>query len=222
MYNTDFIPIREKISLCDVLLIELGKALFVLSNASIHNQQNFFDSVDPESSFMTVNEKKYSAKLMRINHSGEICAQALYRGQAFLCKKPEIQALFLHAAFEELNHLTWCKQRIQELNSNSSILNPFWYVGSFSIGVIAGLAGSSWNLGFMRETERQVEIHLENHLKLLPLSDIKSRKILQKMQEDERNHCNTAQNAGGNSLPYVIKIAMYCVSKIMKVTSFWI
>ena len=161
-------------------------------------------------------EKKRSAQLMRINHAGEVSAQGLYRGQALTAKLPEVRSQMERAALEENDHLAWCGQRLAELDSYKSRLNPIWYWGSFSMGALAGLAGDKWSLGFVKETEDQVEQHLAEHLGKLPANDLPSTVILQQMKEDEIRHGQMAQQAGGAKLPFPLrKLAMPLLSKIM-------
>ncbi|TNF99169.1 MAG: 2-polyprenyl-3-methyl-6-methoxy-1,4-benzoquinone monooxygenase, partial [Gammaproteobacteria bacterium] len=142
-------------------------------------------------------QRRHVAGLIRVDHVGEICAQALYQGQALTANNQEIRDHMLEAADEETDHLAWCKQRLNELESHTSLLNPVWYTGSFAIGVLAGKAGDGWNLGFVVETEHQVESHLDEHLAQLPEHDQRSRAILKQMKDDEIRHANNAQHAGG-------------------------
>lgn len=167
-------------------------------------------------------ERKHIAGLMRVDHVGEICAQALYQGQALTAKDEKTRQHMLRAAAEETDHLAWCDDRIRELDSHTSLLNPLWYAGSFIIGAAAGIAGKGWNLGFVVETERQVEAHLDDHLQLLPEKDQRSRVILQKMKEDEARHADNALHAGGKPLPEPIKKGMRLASKVMTSTAYWI
>ncbi|MGH8462748.1 MAG: 2-polyprenyl-3-methyl-6-methoxy-1,4-benzoquinone monooxygenase, partial [Pseudomonas sp.] len=167
-------------------------------------------------------EKRHSAGLMRVNHVGEVCAQALYRGQASVCREPAPRALLLNAASEEVDHLVWCNERLTELGSRPSLLNPVWYAGSFALGVLASYAGVPRNLGFMAETERQVEAHLEEHLRTLPVQDERSREIVRKMKDDEAEHRASAERAGGVPLPGPVKAAMRAMSKVMTTTAYWI
>jgi 3-demethoxyubiquinol 3-hydroxylase len=153
-------------------------------------------------------EKKQAAALMRINHVGEVCAQALYSGQALVSRDITIVNALKQAAIEETDHLAWCESRIHELGGRKSLLNPLWYVGSFGLGTVAGLLGDRWNLGFLAETEKQVEAHLASHLELLSPTDNKTRKIVEQMQADEREHANTAQQLGGVSLPMPVQFGM--------------
>jgi 3-demethoxyubiquinol 3-hydroxylase len=205
----------------DAVFVELDRALRVLSGAAAAGRPNPADAHEPRDT-LSPQEKRYSAGLMRVNHVGEICAQALYRGQAAVYKQPEIQALLRDAATEEVDHLVWCDQRLTELGSRPSLLNPLWYAGSFALGVVASAAGVPRNLGFMAETERQVEAHLNAHLQNLPAADVRSRQIVQKMKEDEVSHRNTAENAGGVPLPAPVRGVMRLMSKVMTGTAYWI
>ena len=162
------------------------------------------------------------ARLMRINHTGEVCAQALYQGQALTAKLPDVRSRLERAALEENDHLAWCDRRLNELGNQKSLLNPFWYAGSFAIGALAGIAGDKWSLGFVVETERQVESHLEDHLSQLPPEDKKSRAILEQMKHDEVDHANLALAAGGAELPGPVKLAMKLTSKLMTKTVYWV
>ena len=164
---------------------------------------------------MSESEKRHTAGLMRINHTGEVCAQALYQGQAVTARLPEVRDSMERAAMEENDHLDWCEKRLKELDNRKSLLNPLWYTGSFVIGAAAGIAGDKWSLGFVAETEKQVTAHLEDHLSKLPSQDNKSRAILEQMKEDEMHHATTALEAGGAELPFPIKLAMKATSKVM-------
>jgi 3-demethoxyubiquinol 3-hydroxylase len=167
-------------------------------------------------------EKKQAAALMRINHVGEVCAQALYSGQALVSRDITIVNALKQAAIEETDHLAWCESRIHELGGRKSLLNPLWYVGSFGLGTVAGLLGDRWNLGFLAETEKQVEAHLASHLELLSPTDNKTRKIVEQMQADEREHANTAQQLGGVSLPMPVQFGMKFASKVMTKTAYYV
>jgi len=160
-------------------------------------------------------EARKAAALMRVNHAGEVCAQALYLGQAITSHGESMRNVLHQSAQEEIDHLAWCQQRLQELNSHTSYLNPLWYMGSLGIGMMAGLAGDKWNLGFLAETEQQVSAHLERHLQKLPVADEKSRAIVKQMQEDEQQHANTAVNLGAHALPKPVQMAMRLASKVM-------
>ena len=171
---------------------------------------------------LTKEERRKSSALMRINHTGEVCAQALYQGQALTAKDAEVQRSLNQAACEEIEHLAWTEQRITELGGRKSLLNPIWYSGSFFIGAAAGMLGDKWNLGFLAETERQVESHLAKHLHSLPGQDEKSRAIVAQMQIDEAGHANAAMSHGGIDLPTPVKIVMRLGSKMMTKTTYWI
>lgn len=166
-------------------------------------------------------EKKHIAGLMRVNHSGEVCAQALYQGQALTAKLTHIKQQMTQAAAEEIDHLAWCEERLSELGSQPSILNPFWYCGSIVLGAMAGLAGDKISLGFVAETEKQVTAHLQKHLKCVPEEDEKTRVILGQMQTDEEHHASMAMEAGAAELPYPVKQLMSIVSKLMTKSSYY-
>lgn len=171
---------------------------------------------------LSAEEKRLAASLMRINHSGEICAQALYQGQALTARNQEVKAALEQAAWEETEHLNWTETRIAELGGRTSLLNPIWYTGSLALGALAGSLGDKWNLGFLAETERQVEQHLDSHLGRLPQQDERSRAILEQMKTDEIQHAATAVEHGGAELPLPVKTAMKLSSKIMTQTVYWI
>ena len=166
--------------------------------------------------------KHHAAALMRINHVGEVCAQALYSGQAITSKNPQLVKALQHAAAEETDHLAWCEARINELGGRKSLLNPLWYAGSFTLGAVAGALGDKWNLGFLVETENQVAAHLQNHLQQLSNADIKTRTIVNQMQQDEAAHASKANALGASELPAPIKAGMKIASKIMTKTAYYI
>jgi 3-demethoxyubiquinol 3-hydroxylase len=172
----------------------------------------------------TVSEehKQQVIALMRINHVGEVCAQALYSGQAFTSRNPQIVKALEHAADEETDHLAWCESRIKALGGRKSLLNPFWYLGSFTIGAVAGAIGDKWNLGFLAETEQQVSAHLTSHLAQLPSDDKKTRAIIEQMHIDEISHAQEAVNLGAAELPASVKKAMKISSKIMTTTAYYV
>jgi len=165
-------------------------------------------------------ERRHAAGLMRINHVGEVCAQALYIGQAAVARDPATRAQLLDAAQEETDHLAWCASRLRELDSRPSLLNPLWYAGSYAIGALAGLRGDGWNLGFVVETERQVEAHLAEHLETLPEADGRSRAILRTMKDDEARHADHAEAAGAKVLPQPIPRLMATASRLMKAVAY--
>ena len=160
-------------------------------------------------------DKDLAGRLMRINHAGEVSAQGLYQGQALTAKLPEVREQMNRAAQEENDHLDWCASRCKELGTHVSYLSPFWYMGSLTIGAVAGKIGDKWSLGFVSETEHQVVRHLEEHLAQLSPEDTKSRAILEQMKEDELRHAVIAENAGGADLPAAVKLAMKITSKVM-------
>jgi ubiquinone biosynthesis monooxygenase Coq7 len=169
---------------------------------------------------LTESETKHAAGLMRVNHVGEVCAQALYQGQAITARTSEIRAAMQEAAIEEFDHLAWCKLRLEELCSRPSYLNLLWYGGSLTLGIVAGMAGDKWNLGFLAETERQVVKHLDKHLGELPSADIKSRVIVAQMREDEHKHAEQAIATGAIDLPWPMKKLMAAMSKVMTTVAY--
>ncbi len=165
-------------------------------------------------------ERLHAAGLMRVNHTGEVCAQALYAAQALVARDPAIKREFAHAAREEEEHLAWTQQRLAELGDRVSLLNPMWYAGSFAIGVAAGLAGDRVNLGFVVETERQVEEHLTGHMEGLPAADARSRAIVEQMRDDEARHGAMAQAAGAVELPFPVRHLMRMAADVMRVVAY--
>jgi ubiquinone biosynthesis monooxygenase Coq7 len=168
------------------------------------------------------NDRRVAAGLMRVNHAGEICAQALYSGQALVARDPRIREALQNAGAEERDHLAWCSERLRELDSRPSLLTPFWYAGSFALGVASGLTGDRWSLGFLSETEAQVEQHLNGHLDCLPRDDARSRAILEQMRDDENRHGETGRDLGAAELPGPVKAAMHAFSKVMTRTAYWV
>ena len=171
---------------------------------------------------LSTEEEKHAAGLMRINHCGEVCAQALYQGQALTAKLPEVRAKMEQAAAEENDHLQWCSDRLEQLDSHKSLFNPLWYASSFTIGAIAGVLGDKWSLGFVAETEKQVVRHLESHLEKLPENDRQSRRIIEQMRNDELHHATVAIEAGGADLPAPVKTLMNGMAKIMTKSAYWV
>ena len=165
-------------------------------------------------------ERRHAAGLMRVNHTGEICAQALYAGQALTARDPAVRAQFAQAAREEEEHLAWTRQRLVELSDRPSWLNPLWYGGAFAIGVAAGVASDRVNLGFVVETERQVEDHLKGHMERLPAADAKSRAIVDQMRDDEARHGAIAQAAGAVDLPFPVRYAMRAAADVMRAVAY--
>jgi len=159
---------------------------------------------------------------MRVNHSGEVSAQALYQGQIAVARDGRVKALLERAAREEVEHLAWTSRRLDDLGGRKSVLNPLWYAGSFALGAASGLLGDRWNLGFLAETERQVESHLQSHLERLPTDDQRSRAIVEQMKSDEAGHAVAARREGAGDLPRPIKLAMHLASKVMTGSSRWL
>jgi 3-demethoxyubiquinol 3-hydroxylase len=209
----------RRFSLIDACLGEIDKAIKVLS---VPAQSYRAAPQAPQSEVLEERDRAAAARLMRINHSGEVAAQALYRGQALTAADPPLAAAMRHSAAEEADHLAWCELRLQELKGRTSILNPVWYAGSFAIGAVAGALGRSISLGFVTETERQVESHLRGHLRRLSPADTRSRAILEQMTHDEMQHGAKAASLGGKELPFPIGVAMRWSSRLMTVGSYWL
>ncbi len=204
----------------DPLIIGIDRALrtlFVIPSSSRAVPGR--ECVEPA---MSAEEQRHAGALMRVNHVGEICAQALYQGQALTCSAPEIRKALENAAYEETEHLAWTERRIKELGGRKSLLNPLWYLGALSLGAAAGKLGEAWSLGFLAETERQVEAHLEHHLSELPIQDIKSRMIVQQMKLDEVSHAEMAVRLGARALPSQVKTAMRLAAGAMTRTAYYI
>jgi ubiquinone biosynthesis monooxygenase Coq7 len=208
-------------SIFDNVIINFNNALQTVLSPNTQAARIYPAQDLPETLF-DKQQRKTAVNLMRVNHVGEVCAQALYQGQALTARSNKIKEKFAQAAQEENDHLAWCQQRINELNGRVSYLNPVWYLGSLMIGVVAGLISDEINLGFLAETEHQVKQHLTEHLQQLPANDQKSRKILEQMRMEEAQHAHNAEQAGAVELPVLIKFAMNCLSKIMKSTAYWI
>jgi ubiquinone biosynthesis monooxygenase Coq7 len=171
---------------------------------------------------LTEQERRHIGRLMRVNHTGEVCAQALYQGQALTARREQVRERLERSALEENDHLAWCEARIDELGGRKSLLNPLWYAGSFAMGTAAGIAGDKWSLGFVVETERQVEDHLDEHIAQVPADDHRTRAILEQMKVDEGHHAEVASAAGSAELPAVVKFAMRTVSKVMTRGAYWV
>jgi 3-demethoxyubiquinol 3-hydroxylase len=204
MHNS---PIDKLIIQADQMLRTLAGGVTTASRANPAAAAN---------STLDAGEQRHAAGLMRINHTGEVCAQALYQGQALTARLPDVRSSMEQAAREEGDHLAWCEERLQELGSQPSLLNPLWYGLSFGLGAAAGLAGDKWSLGFVAETEDQVCRHLEEHLQTLPAGDERSRQILAAMHADEGRHAETARTAGAATLPAPVKLAMGTMARVMK------
>lgn len=204
-------------SLIDRLITETDKALRTVAPGAMQAQRSNPATPHVEIALSDA-ERRHVAGLMRINHTGEVCAQALYQGQALTARLPDVRADMEQAAREEEDHLAWCEQRVSELGSHTSILNPLWYAMSFGMGAAAGMAGDKWSLGFVAETERQVCNHLQGHLNRVPVADEKTRAILQQMHQDEAEHMQMALDAGAAELPAPLKGVMTLVAKVMTTT----
>jgi ubiquinone biosynthesis monooxygenase Coq7 len=206
-------------SFADRLLMSFDQGLRTLSgnypSSSRSNPAN-----EHNTSELTTSEQRHAAGLMRVNHVGEICAQALYQGQAITARTDCLRQDMQMAAMEEFDHLAWCNERLTELNSRPSYLNPLWYAGSLSLGILAGLAGDRWNLGFLAETEQQVVRHLDKHLSELPSQDVKSLAIVHQMRIDEAKHAQQAQASGAADLPSPIKKLMQAMAKTMTIIAY--
>ena len=208
-------------NLIDLLINEVDKGLkYSTQNYQTESRPYPADRIEQDS--LNEFEKNHSAGLMRVNHSGEVCAQALYRGQALTAKLGDTRTKMEQAASEELDHLSWCNKRLEELNNKPSLLNPIWYGMSFSIGALAGLIGDNWSLGFVHETEEQVVKHLDGHLDKLSKKDLKTKAVVEQMRIDEEQHSHDALEAGAEILPDEIKNLMSKVAKVMTSSSYHI
>ncbi|MDR3054108.1 MAG: 2-polyprenyl-3-methyl-6-methoxy-1,4-benzoquinone monooxygenase [Zoogloeaceae bacterium] len=204
----------------DKLIVEVDKGLRTLF-AQAKSARPVPGADQPEADLSPA-ERQRAAALTRVNHVGEICAQALYQGQAITSQNPALRASLEQAAHEESEHLAWTEQRIEELGGRKSLLNPLWYAGALGLGLIAGKCGDKWNLGFLAETERQVEAHLERHLEQLPANDQRSRDIAQQMKTDETRHADTALKLGGAPLPEPVKRLMQTAARVMTRTAYYV
>lgn len=204
----------------DRFIIEFDKVLRTLSATPSSGRPLPGGSL-PEAELSDA-ERRHAAALMRVNHCGEVCAQALYQGQALSCDDPAVTQSLEQAGREETEHLAWTAKRVSELGGRLSLLNPFWYAGSLAVGYMAGRFGTRWNLGFLAETERQVEAHLEGHLERLAPQDAKTRAIVVQMKQDESAHARTAYALGGAELPEPVKRAMRLSSRVMTQASYWV
>jgi 3-demethoxyubiquinol 3-hydroxylase len=209
---------QRHFNLIDRLLIDSQNALGTVFGSARSQRPNPAD--DQPDLVLDDEQRRHAAGLMRVNHVGEVCAQALYVGQAAVARDEETRQQLLAAAQEETDHLAWCADRLQELDSRPSLLNPLWYAGSYAIGLLAGLRGDGWNLGFVVETERQVEAHLDAHLQTLPEADARSRAILTTMKADEARHADHAQALGARALPQPVPVLMAGASKLMKTIAY--
>ncbi|CUA86395.1 MULTISPECIES: 2-polyprenyl-3-methyl-6-methoxy-1,4-benzoquinone monooxygenase [Gulbenkiania] len=204
----------------DSLIVEFDRGLRTLF-ASATSARSHPDAGLTETELSDA-ERRHALGLMRVNHCGEVCAQALYQGQALTARNPAAREALRHAAFEEVEHLAWTEKRIRELGGRTSVFNPLWYTGSLAIGVAAGVLGDKWNLGFLRETEHQVGAHLDSHLQKLPLQDEKSRAIVAQMRDDELKHADMAEAHGAARLPLPVRAMMKLSAKVMTGTSYYV
>jgi len=203
----------------DGLIASIDEALRITTGeAPAASRKNPAGNIEPVE--LDEKDRRHVAGLMRINHTGEICAQALYAGQAATAHDDATREAMKLAAQEEIDHLSWCEDRLKELDSQPSLLNPFWYASSYAIGAFAGIAGDEWSLGFVRETEIQVEAHLMDHLEKLPAGDARSEAILDQMKQDEAKHAEMARDAGARELPPPIRRAMAFTANIMKTLAY--
>ena len=206
-------------ALIDRFIIEFDTALrSVVGGAHAHRPTPGSDT--PSAGLLDAKERAHAAGLMRVNHVGEVCAQALYQSQKLVARNPEIRQMLEHSGQEEMDHLAWCESRIKQLGGRTSVLNPVFYAGSFSLGLLAGALGDRWNLGFVAETEKQVEAHLASHLQILAPADQKTRKIIEQMQTDEAAHAKQARDHGAAELPAPINFLMRNVAKVMTTSSY--
>ncbi|MAO40145.1 MAG: demethoxyubiquinone hydroxylase family protein [Pseudohongiella sp.] len=206
---------QEHYSLADRLVLQLDQALHTLVPGSSHADRTS-PAIKVDDGDLTETERALAAGLMRINHTGEVCAQALYQGQALTARLPQVRESMNHAAQEEVDHLAWCEDRLKELDSRPSVFNPAFYALSFGLGASAGLIGDRWSLGFVGETERQVCEHLGEHLDQLPANDNRSRAVVQQMMTDEQKHGEAAMAAGGAELPLPVRTGMKLMAGVMK------
>ena len=204
----------------DAFIQGLDRALRVVAGVATATRSSPAAAVAEEP--LEVSERRHSAGLMRVNHVGEVCAQALYEAQGRFSKNAALQRQFAQAGREEEDHLAWTADRLRELGSRPSLLNPFWYGGAFALGAVAAHLGDARNLGFVVETERQVEAHLASHLKSLPQQDAKSRAIVEQMRVDEIEHGAAAQSLGAAELPVPVRMAMRAMAKVMTTTAYYL
>ncbi|MGH8279636.1 MAG: 2-polyprenyl-3-methyl-6-methoxy-1,4-benzoquinone monooxygenase [Gammaproteobacteria bacterium] len=206
----------------DRLLIEFDHALHTACAGSPADAARENPARAQAKDELSDTERQLAARLMRVNHAGEVAAQALYRGQALTAHAAAARASMAQSAAEEVDHLAWCRERLTELDASASRFDPLWYAGSIAIGAAAGLAGDPFSLGFIAETERQVVAHLDRHLRRLPAGDHKSRAILEQMKTDEAHHGDQASRAGGTAMPSPVRALMHLTSKVMTETAYWI
>ena len=212
---------KRQYSKLDNIIMQIDAVLRDSSKSSEHSTREYPGDLYPHSD-LNEQEKRHVSGLMRINHAGEISAQALYKAQAMTAIDDELKDTMKQSAYEESSHLKWCERRLDELGGRTSYLSPIWYFGSFGIGVVAGCFGDKLNLGFIAETEYQVVKHLDSHLEQLPKNDERSRAILEQMRKDELHHATSAEISGAKNLPKEVRLIMTLVSKIMTKTAYYI
>lgn len=213
---------QRQLTPLDLLLASADNALRTVLGRHAHHASRPNPAGELPESLHDESARRHAAGLMRVNHAGEIAAQALYQGQAVFARDTRVRESMQESAQEEVDHLAWCEERLAELDSAPSKLAPFWYTGSFAIGAFAGMAGDKWSLGFVAETERQVEAHLDGHLERIPAEDARSRAIIEQMKEDEIRHGNKAVAAGAADLPGPVKRLMRLASKVMTTTAYYV
>jgi len=209
----------------DLWIALLDKSLRVVTGVATASRLNPAKSIGAsrcENKVLDENERRHSAALMRVNHVGEVCAQALYQSQGLFSQNNELKQQFLQAGREEEDHLAWTASRVHELGSHLSLLNPLWYAGAFALGAVAAKVGDATSLGFVVETERQVEAHLNSHLASLPVNDLESRTIVQQMRDDEIKHGAAAQILGAAELPIPVKKLMTGMAKVMTTVAYYV
>ncbi|HEY4369292.1 MAG TPA: 2-polyprenyl-3-methyl-6-methoxy-1,4-benzoquinone monooxygenase [Steroidobacteraceae bacterium] len=215
-------PIGRNISVFDRLIVSTDQALRTLFGSAASPAARPYPAEGIEETVAASAQRRQAAALMRVNHSGEVAAQALYQGQAAVASDPQTQERLAEAGREETEHLAWCARRIAELGGRTSVLNPLWYAGSFAIGALAGLTGDRNSLGFVAETERQVVEHLEQHLRVLPQEDRRTRAIVEQMSADEARHGSNAISAGAATLPSFARGLMKVTAKVMTHSAYWV
>ena len=209
-----------ELTFADRCIVALDSALGAIFQRHTYPSRDY--PAGDQQSELSDAERRHSAGLMRVNHTGEIAAQALYNGQALVAREAAVRAHMYSAASEENDHLAWCERRLSELHSRPSRLAPLWYCGSLGIGAVAGAVGDRWSLGFIAETEQQVVAHLDGHFESLPEKDTRSRRIVRQMREDEQRHAQEAITAGGAALPAPVKKLMKLTAKIMTTTAYYL
>lgn len=210
----------RRFSLKDRIVVGLDQAMRTLFGGSVEGRKN--PALDTEEGDLSASERRAAVSLMRVNHAGEVAAQALYQGQAVTARNKKVQRIMEQAAREENDHLVWCRARLKELDGATSVFDPFWYAGAFTIGTVAGLLGDKANLGFLAETERQVVEHLDDHLERLPSQDVRSRAIINQMRDDERSHARVAVEHGALDFARPVKSLMRFSARIMTRSAYWI